>query len=261
MFSFMWATDIHCGRADTYPGDNPAPWLTCVNSANIQFSIATGDLTDLSTAAEFAQYAGIVAALTKPAYSVPGNHDEGAGLDSGGQTADGPATWAEFKAAVSADTHFAVSCQGWRMIGICANIIRAPADEKGYGEIPAAELAWLEGQLQALNGQRAMIFMHEPAYAYAAEYVGWHVHADYGGTEFLALCQTYGVFAVCTGHKHYPLTGYVSNGVNFINAPSRAWQYSSLPTGYVLVDVFDDRIVFSQYSTATKQEAALPIEL
>lgn len=252
--SIGWVTDVHVGRADTYTGDNVVPYITPINNTAVRAVVISGDCTEHSTEAEHIAFAAdVLGNIDVPVYCVPGNHDRGAGLDSSGFTDDGPDDYSLFTQYIG-PTHWSAALPGVTLIGVEVRV----ATPAGYDNVTPAELAWFEAQLQAAAGRPVLVFVHYPFIQITEDFVNWTVTGT-GAAEFRALCAQYGVLAVLSGHRHWFFCSAAQGGATYVNGHTRAWSYNSTPTGYQLIDVFDDRIVVMPYSTPTTQLAALDL--
>ncbi len=112
--------------------------------------LATGDLVDAGTLAQYLQVRELLAPLAAPVYVIPGNHDNRNAMRT-----------------AFADQAYLPRGEG----AICYTV---DSDELGLialdtlvpgadgGELDARQLAWLEATLQRMAGRRLVIFMHHP---------------------------------------------------------------------------------------------------
>ncbi|OSQ38789.1 phosphodiesterase [Thalassospira mesophila] len=179
----------------------------------------TGDIGDLGIAAEYAEVADILAALTLPYYMVPGNHDRRAALHDAFPHAI-PAKKGDF-------LHYILDDFPLRMIGLDT------LDEGyGHGVLCQRRLAWLENQLAQNPLLPHLIFMHHPpitSFIAHMDALKLRGEADNrtnaGDNNGLAhLFRQYrGIVGVLCGHLHRPLH-CVWHGVPVNVAPSIAHQ-------------------------------------
>lgn len=144
---------------------------------------------------------------------VPGNHDD---TDTARkimapympQAADAPAS--------SACLH--VHPGGLHIIGLDT---RVPG--QAHGELPAAQLGWLERTLQACAGQPVLIFMHHPPLTSGISVMdGWGLRL--GRDELARLVAAHGgVQLIAAGHVHRPIVGMLG-GAPVVVAPSTSHQ-------------------------------------
>ena len=112
--------------------------------------LITGDLTDLGSAAEYAEVRRQLAPLQAPCYVIPGNHDDRdafrmAFADHAYLPSDG-----EF-------LQFSVDLGPIRLIGLDTVIPGSAA-----GTLCAERLSWLADALDATSGKPVLIAMHHP---------------------------------------------------------------------------------------------------
>jgi 3',5'-cyclic AMP phosphodiesterase CpdA len=114
--------------------------------------LATGDLVDAGSAAEYAHLRRILASLGQPLYVIPGNHDSRAGLhaafaDRGYLPTDG------------AFLHYTVEDWPLRLIGLDSIV---PGEDGG--RLCEERLAWLEARLAEQPERPTLLFLHHPPF-------------------------------------------------------------------------------------------------
>lgn len=114
--------------------------------------VATGDLVDERTEAEYQMLREIVAPLKAPLYFVMGNHDDRIAFRSifpnlAYLPAEGP-------------LHYTLENYPVRII-----VLDTLVDGEGYGEIDDSQLRWLDTQLAQQPRKPTIIFMHHPPFA------------------------------------------------------------------------------------------------
>jgi len=113
--------------------------------------VATGDLVDERTEAEYHMLKELLAPLKAPLYFVMGNHDDRATFRQ--VFPDLPYLPAEGFVQYTLDDF------PLRVI-----VLDTLVDGEGYGELDAERLAWLDARLAAAPDQPTLIFMHHPPF-------------------------------------------------------------------------------------------------
>jgi 3',5'-cyclic AMP phosphodiesterase CpdA len=113
--------------------------------------VMTGDLVDGGKPEEYAHLRRLIAPLSMPVYVIPGNHDGRAAL----------------RAAFADQGYFPAS--GFLQYTVDDLPVRLIAldtlvEGKGYGELCAERLAWLEARLAEQTTRPALLFMHHPPF-------------------------------------------------------------------------------------------------
>ncbi len=139
------------GRVDTAPYLERAVAHLLALDPRPDVVIATGDLVDAGSEAEYARLRGILAKLPMPVYVVPGNHDARDALRAG---------FADHAHLQQGDfVQYAIEDHPLRLIGLDTLVEGAP-----HGELCDARLDWLEARL-AESDRPTVIFMHHPPFA------------------------------------------------------------------------------------------------
>lgn len=139
------------GKVDTAPYLERAVAHLLALDPRPDVVIATGDLVDAGSPAEYARLRGILSALPMPIYVIPGNHD-----------ARNP-----LRAAFADHTHlhqgdfvqYVIEDHPLRLIALDTLVPGA-----GHGELCDARLDWLEARL-AESDRPTIVFMHHPPFA------------------------------------------------------------------------------------------------
>lgn len=114
--------------------------------------VATGDLVDERTQAEYEMLQFLLAPLQAPIYFVMGNHDHRGAFRA--VFPNLPYMPAE------GFIHYVVDGYAVRMI-----MLDTLVDGEGYGELDPERLAWLEAQLVENPEKPTLLFMHHPPFA------------------------------------------------------------------------------------------------
>lgn len=147
-------SDPHIGA--TWAGDDPAGgWQAAIDAVQQlpdrpDAVIVTGDLTDSAASAEYAVVKSALEALEVPAYVLPGNHDDRAGLR------------AQFGLPGRADdpVRYTADLGALRLI-----LLDTTHPGHADGELAAPQLDWLESELAAEPDQATFVAMHHPPFA------------------------------------------------------------------------------------------------
>lgn len=196
-------TDTHVVAADTdellYVDNNEHVRLA-VESLNsesppIAAVVATGDLTQWGSPAEFDQLAELVAPLTMPFLPLPGNHDDRGRLRSGFPNHpwvdDDHASWVQH-------------VDGVRIIGLDTTVPGEPG-----GLVDERRAAWLSSVLAEAHDGTTILAMHHPPFATG---IGWMDRSGLDGRMRLeaVLRDQPHVDRIWCGHLHRPITSQVA---------------------------------------------------
>jgi 3',5'-cyclic AMP phosphodiesterase CpdA len=155
--------------------------------------LATGDLTDHGTAAEYAVLRQILSVLTVPVYLIPGNHDRrDVFLDAFRDHAYLPRPGAPF-------AHYAVDDHPVRLVGLDTTVAG-----HHHGTMCAERLAWLDHTLRAAPRRPTVVFMHHPPFRTG---IRWMDAAGLHGGRQMAdvVARHRQVARVACGHLHRPI--------------------------------------------------------
>lgn len=142
------------GRVDT--GAALARMVAAINQqvallGPIDLVFVTGDLVDLGTAAEYAEFRRLTAPLTIPMVAVPGNHDDRETMRAAFE--DQP--WMP----ESGPINLRVDLDAVTVLGLDSAVTGAP-----HGALEPATLAWLQDQLDALAPKPLLVGLHHPPF-------------------------------------------------------------------------------------------------
>lgn len=137
------------GRVDTAPHLERAVAHLLVLDPRPDVVLATGDLVDAGSAAEYARLRAILAPLPMPVYVIPGNHDAREPLR---------AAFADHLPAAGF-LHYVIEGHPLRLIALDTLVPQAP-----HGELCDARLDWLEARLGE-SDRPTILFMHHPPFA------------------------------------------------------------------------------------------------
>jgi len=179
-----------------------------LNALELDAVLITGDLTNDGDAAVYAECAAIVAGLRAPAFVMTGNHDDRALMRAqfGGSylPADGPLCYAIDRLPV-------------RVIALDSLVAGKP-----WGELGAAQIAWLDAQLAQVPDKPTMVAFHHPPFRTGIGHLDWSMLRDAD-----ALAPVIGrhpqVERVISGHVHRAIQSRFA-GTLALTAPSCAHQ-------------------------------------
>jgi len=169
--------------------------------------LLSGDLTEHGTPAEYAMGRALLASLRPPLLAIPGNHDDREGFR---------ASFA--KAGYLPPTgplHYAVTVGPLRIVALDVTV---PGQH--HGEVTAAALEWLAGQLAAAPAQPTLLMLHQPPISCGIPYLD--TYRCFGEAGLAALLRQYpAVERVLCGHVHRAMQQRFG-GTLLCTAPSTA---------------------------------------
>lgn len=181
--------------------------------------VATGDLVDERTEAEYQALHDILTPLRAPLYFVMGNHDDRAAFRK--RFPDLPYLPA------TGFLHYTLDQYPVRII-----VLDTLVDGEGYGEIDSERLAWLETQLSNQPDKPTAIFMHHPPFTTGI--AGMDRIRCRGNEALAALVSQYPcIQRVACGHLHRSIQTLWAGTLGSV-APSVAHQVALnlLPDGH-----------------------------
>ncbi|MGN6471530.1 MAG: metallophosphoesterase family protein [Rhizobiaceae bacterium] len=213
-FTFLQISDSHIGfdkPANPHAIDTLKEAMAKVEAlpAKPSFLIHTGDITHLSTDAQFDNAAQIIDGAGHVVHYVPGEHDL---IDEG----NGRAYFDRYGKGKKGAGWYSFDQNGVHFIGL-VNVVNLKAG--GLGNLGAEQLAWLADDLKAVSSSTpVVVFAHIPL---------WTVYADWGwgtddSTQALALLKRFGSVTVLNGHIHQ-IMQKVEGNVTFHTARSTAF--------------------------------------
>ena len=214
---FAWFTDTHVG-SPTGAADLGIVVRDVRQRQEAAFVIVSGDISEMDVGSNLMLAKEILDSLGVPYHIIPGNHDtkwsaSGAGL---------------FTQLWGAD-RFNFEVGEYRFIGIH----QGPLLRMGDGYMDPDDIAWVDAILKALPDPRQKIFivMHYPL---DPAVDNWYVLRD--------VIRPYNIQAILHGHGHRN-RAMQYEGVPGIMSRSTL-RRGTQPTGYTLVDLFEDRAEF-----------------
>lgn len=231
---FVWTTDLHYGQALNRSSRSDIFARIC--ALNPAFIVDTGDTGDTSDPAQYVEFKAQIAALSCPMYYMPGDHDEGYGLDLTGETLGQVATYDTWDAA-GLDRGFVVDAGPFRLISAITYKLRAPSAQIRQAGITADQVTRIETQCAAAlaASKIPILCTHHPGSAIK--------QLDGGGyTDFADLMSVNTCSRKWGGHQHsdcYQATNLgfqdVEGGSLWINGPADA---RTLDSGFMLCEVY-----------------------
>ena len=172
------------------------------------FLIHTGDITHLSTPAQFDTGAQLLGATKLQTYTVPGEHDI---LEE-----DRKSYLNRYGKGTHGDGWYSFNAHGVHFIGL-VNVVNLQG--AGLGDLGQAQLEWLEKDVKPLSASTPIVvFAHVPL---------WIVYQDWGwgtsdGAQALTYLKRFGSVTVLNGHIHQVMQK-VEGHVAFQTARSTAF--------------------------------------
>lgn len=244
--------------------DKLADCVRVLNAEQVDFTINLGDFVD-KTVKELPPVLMRLGKLEKPLYNTTGNHDYGEVTDNASL----------YKRLGMPSAYYSFEKKGWKFIVLNTNEIAPYAnikgtpkeqehkqmlarikDEKrtngaGYnGGIGKEQMEWLEKELKQASeaGHGVLVFSHHPLYP-AKEYTALN------DQEILQLLSRYScVRAVISGH-HHPGAFGLYEGIPC--ATLEGMVETEKENSFALVELYDDRIIFTGKGRAKSYEWAL----
>lgn len=213
-FTFLQISDSHVGfdkAANPHAIDTLKEAVDHVKALPQRpaFMLHTGDITHLSTAAQFDNASQLIGSAGLDVHYVPGEHDI---VDEG----TGKAYLERFGKATKGNGWYSFDQNGVHFIGL-VNVANLKAG--GLGFLGPDQLEWLEDDLKALKDSTPIVvFAHIPL---------WSIYPSWGwGTDDAAIALGYlkrfGSVTVLNGHIHQ-LMQKVEGNVTFHTARSTAF--------------------------------------
>jgi hypothetical protein len=213
-FTFLQISDTHVGFDKPANPDARGTAISAVEKIKAlpfkpDLILHTGDITHLSTDAQFDDAAQILSGLPAPVFYVPGEHDF---LDEG----EGKAFLTRYGKGTLGTGWHSFDHKGVHFIAL-NNVANLKAG--GMAHLGEEQLAWLR---QDLAGQTAstpiVVFAHIPLWTVYEQW-GWGTDES---AQALALLQPFGSVTVLNGHIHQ-IIQKVEGSISFHSARSTAY--------------------------------------
>jgi 3',5'-cyclic AMP phosphodiesterase CpdA len=194
-FSFVQISDSHIGFGkDPYNKSVTATLQETVARINAlprrpDFLIHTGDLTHLSTPAEFDAVSEILkGAKVGRVFCVPGEHDV---------IVDGSEYLKRFGQGTRGEGWYSFDHRGVHFIGLVN--VASQGTDKGLGVLDTEQLDWLKADVAGLSASTpVVVFGHVPLWAAYPQW-GWGTQ---DGQQALSYLKRFGSVTVLNGHVH-----------------------------------------------------------
>ncbi|HYL26790.1 MAG TPA: metallophosphoesterase [Candidatus Nitrosotalea sp.] len=209
---FVQISDSHIGFHQAANPDVAGTLKMAVDAINAlpaqpSFVVHTGDITHLSTAAQFDDARSILSGLRAPLIALPGEHDVVGN--------DFKPYLANFKIPRSTDGGWA----SWDAGGIHYVVLLNVFNFEKLGLLGSDQLEWLRKDLAGVSRTTpVVVFTHVPLYALYPDW-GWTTE---DGTKALALLQPFDRVTVLNGHIHQIVTHQEGN-IRFASADATAY--------------------------------------
>ena len=211
-FSFAQISDSHIGFANPPNADTPGTLREAValvgqRRGDATLLIHTGDVSQLSKPAQFDTAAQIIGESKMDVRYVPGEHDV--------LVDEGKAFFERFTPGAPQGWY------SWDQQGVHFVALNNVQDLKagGLGNLGAAQLKWLDGDLKGRAASQPIVVMaHVPLWTVSQEW-GWGTD---DGAQALAFLRRFGSVTVLNGHIHQVMQK-VEGSVAFHTALSTAF--------------------------------------
>ena len=209
---FVQISDSHIGFHQAANPDVKQTLQMAVNAINAlprqpSFVVHTGDITHLSTAAQFDDARAILSQLRAPLIALPGEHDVVGN--------DFKPYLLNFRIPHSTAGGWA----SWDSNGLHYVVLLNVFNFEKMGLLGGEQLAWLERDLSAVPSTTPVaVFTHVPLYALYPQW-GWTTD---DGTKALALLQRFERVTILNGHIHQVVTHEEGN-IRFASAAATAY--------------------------------------
>ena len=209
---FVQISDSHIGFHQAANPDVAGTLKMAVDAINAlpsqpAFVVHTGDITHLSTAAQFDDARAILSQLRAPLIALPGEHDV---LGNDFKT-----YLAAFRIPQSTGSGWAA----WDAHGVHYVVLLNVFSFEKMGLLGSEQLDWLAKDLAAVPRSRpVVVFTHVPLYALYPQW-GWTTE---DGAKALVLLQKFDRVTVLNGHIHQIVTHQEGN-IRFASADATAY--------------------------------------
>jgi Icc protein len=212
-FTFAQVSDSHLGFDKPVNANVTGTFQEALNHVTGMedkpaFIIHTGDITHLSTPAQFDTGAQLLGATKLQTYTVPGEHDI---LEE-----DRKSYLNRYGKGTQGDGWYSFNAHGVHFIGL-VNVVNLQGN--GLGDLGKPQLEWLEKDVKPLSASTPIVvFAHVPL---------WIVYQDWGwgtsdGAQALTYLKRFGSVTVLNGHIHQ-IMQKVEGHVSFHTARSTAF--------------------------------------
>jgi Icc protein len=212
-------SDFHVALPGARPGepDGGATLARCVRELarmdpQPDLVLATGDLVEAGTLAEYQRVRVLLAPLAAPVYVIPGNHDDRQAMRT---------AFADHAYLQGGEGPICYALEEHELALIALDTL-VPAS--GGGMLDAAQLAWLEATMRRLAERTLVIFMHHPPFMTGIRCMDELALEPRSAARLGELVARHGrVERIVCGHVHRPIQARW-NGTLVSICPSTAYQ-------------------------------------
>ncbi len=213
VLSWVHVGDLHMTKAGEQNHLDLAEIVNEVNRAfasSVSFVFLPGDVADDGSRAAYAVVRGELDRLTVPWCAIIGDHDVH------------EKSFANFKEAMSEETHYAFTVEDTRFLGMNAFDVPEPPSFTVSDE----QLKWAEDELELAtkNGQTKVLLLH----CYPSD-------LKVGGGQVNRLVREYDVRLIDMGHTHY--NEIANDGRTLYTATRSTGQIEEGPVGYSVTNI------------------------
>lgn len=220
-FTFAFFTDVHIEpELDAPQGTSLA--IDLINQSDAEFAICGGDHVFDALAVgksrileQYELYVQAEKAINIPVRHVLGNHDV-AGLETSMSSHDAIFGKALFEETFNTPTYYSFVHRGVNFIVLDSILVRG---RSWYPEIDAAQLAWLERDLEFNAAVPSIVVSHVPLATSIATYRPGSNDPKYdpviNSSAVIPVLEKYNVIAVLQGHTHI-VESVEHHGIRFI---------------------------------------------
>lgn len=214
---FAVFSDLHIGKP---AGSHWQTFIRCLDSLDITFFCAAGDLTDRGTVAEYDSVLRLFQGTHRPYYVTLGNHD-----------LYRPNSWDYYQ-----------SCFGPSCYAICPSPqLKLIFLDTGEGRLGATQFSWLETELDSPEKYK-IIITHFPVYDDQTPSI-FRLASVAERAKLLSLLRQYRVYAWCAGHIHSLRYRQIDGTGHFLTgAISRTLDFGK--PGFLLFEVQPDTVTW-----------------
>ncbi|OGU70141.1 MAG: hypothetical protein A2V93_05795 [Ignavibacteria bacterium RBG_16_34_14] len=223
---FAWMSDTHIGNPNA--AEDLRNSVKDINSLyGINFTIISGDVTEMGLNEELELAKQILDSLKSPYYIIPGNHD---------------CKWSESGATMFpklwGNDRFRFEFEDYLFVGLH----QGPRMRMGDGHWASEDLRWLDSTLKNISNQKRIFFVTH--YPINDEIDNWY--------EVLERMKNYNTQAFLFGHGHTNKT-YNFEGIPGVMGRSNL-RAGNTVGGYTVAEIFEDTIKFYEKTPLTDEK-------
>lgn len=258
-FTFALVSDNHLGRRGDRESSHLKLAVEEINKSNASFTLFCGDLvnqgSDPKHEQRYPEWLKLAAGLNKPYYAIPGNHDPDA----------------MYTKYIRKDLEFAFEFERFRFV-----CFRDSRISSHLGFVTREQIEWIQKQIDKATEkkQQVVLVSHIIYHRNLHPDVGWWIRN--GEREFgeMLKANQKSLCAFFAGHFHCGLRGWNDSfGIHEVVLPSTSWNrdrglqkapgyaLDEFRIGYVLADVYNDRMVLKYKPLAETTRASRVLQL